>query len=67
MYSVLFRSRNKAQPFDLPGVFDSSGDKVDTCSFDTGVPQHIRQLRHIPAGAVEGPREQVPQIVGKDF
>ena len=49
----VFGLRNKPQSLQLPGMFYTGGDEVDTGGLDTGVPQHIRQLCYIPAGAVE--------------
>ena len=63
----VFDLRNKPQPLQLPGVFYAGGDEVDAGSLNAGVPQHIRQLRHIPAGTVECPGEQVSQVVGEDL
>jgi hypothetical protein len=51
----------------LPGVLYASGNEVDAGGLNTGVAQHIRQFGYIPAGSVEGPGEQVPQVVGKHF
>ena len=45
--------RNKPQSLQLPGMFYTGGDEVDTGGLNTGVPQYIRQLCYIPAGAVE--------------
>jgi len=46
-------------------MFHTGGNKVDTGGFDAGMAQYVRQLRHIPAGPVEGPGEEMPQIVGE--
>ena len=43
------------------------GDKVDTSGFNAGVAQHIRQLHHVPAVPVEGPGEEMPEIVGGEL
>ena len=61
--SSYIKSRDESQPLQLPGVFHPAGDKVDPCCLDAGVPQHIRQPGHIPAGPVEGPGKEMPQIV----
>ena len=45
----------------------ASGNEVDAGGLNTGVAQHIRQFGYIPAGSVEGPGEQVPQVVGEYF
>ena len=67
MYSVLFKSRNKPQPLNLPSVLYSGRNEVNTGSLNTGMPQHICQLGHIPAGAVERAGKQVPQVVGENL
>ena len=46
---------NKPQPLQLTSMFHTGGNKVDTGGFDAGMAQYVRQLRHIPAGPVEGP------------
>ena len=43
------------------------GDEVDPGGLYVGVPQHVGQLDHVPAHFIEGPGEQVPQVVGKDL
>ena len=60
-----FGSRYESKPLQLPGVLRPGGNKVDAGGFDAGMPQHIRQFYYIPAGPVESPGKEVPQIVGK--
>ena len=60
-----FGLRHQPEHIQRFGMFSSSGDKVNACGFNGTAPKHIRQLRHIPADTVEGPREQMPQVVGK--
>ena len=64
---VYFNLRNKTQSLQLPGVLYASGNEVDAGGLNAGVAQYIRQFGYIPAGPVEGPGEQVPQVVGEYF
>ena len=60
-------SGDQPQPLQLPGVLRPGGDQVDPGGLDAGMAQHVRQLRHILMHPVEGPGEQVAQVVGEDF
>ena len=64
---VYFNLRNKTQSLQLPGVLYASGNEVDAGGLNAGVAQYIRQFGYIPAGPVESPGEQVPQVVGEYF
>ena len=48
-------------------VLDTRRNQVDSCGFDVGVAQYIRQLRDVLACLIEAAGEQMPQIVGKRF
>ncbi len=51
----------------LAPVLRSGGDDIQAGRVDAGMPQEVRQLRHVMVNAVEGPGEQVSQAVGKYF
>lgn len=49
------------------GMLGAGGDEVDPGGLHAGVPQHVGKLRHVPAGLVEDPGEEMAQVVGKDL
>ena len=51
------------QPVEQVFVLRAGGDQVDACGLNARVPEHVRELGHVPRDAVERPREQVPQVV----
>ena len=57
----------QTQPFQLPLMFRTRGDQVDSGGLNGAVAQHVGQLGNVPADLVEGPRKEVPQVVGKHF
>ena len=50
-----------------PHVFGAGGDKVDPRGLDTAVAKNVGQAGHIPANLVEGPGEQVAEIVRENL
>ena len=48
----------------LPDIFFSRGQEIDSGRLDTAVAQHIRQPHHIVTGAVKRPGKQAAQVVG---
>ena len=65
LYAICLYLRYEPKLFDLPCVLRPGGDEIDPRRLYAGMPQDIRQLHHVPAGPVEGPGEEMPQIVGK--
>ena len=60
-------SAYQLQPLKYAPVFFLCGDEIDPCRGDVAVTQNVRQLHHVLCGPVECPREQMPQIMWKDF
>ena len=44
-------------------MLNARGDQVNARCFDAAVPQDVRQLHDVPAGAIERPRKEMAQIV----
>ena len=48
-------------------MFRPGGHNIDPCCVDAAVTKNIRQLGEILLNTIEGPREQLAQIVGEHF
>ena len=63
----MFQSNYQSQQLQLPGVFCTGGQQIDTGGVDGAVAQKIGQLDDVPGRPIEGGGEQVPQVVGEDL
>lgn len=59
--------KDKAQAFYLAPVFCAAFHNINSCGFDAGVAEKVRQLCYIPGSRRKGLGEQMPEVVGKDL
>ena len=55
----------QTQLLDFPAMLSAGAHNIDPCGVNATVPQDVRQFGDVLFNTIEGPGEQLAQIVGK--